>query len=183
MKKTLVAVACMMVSLAAYSQGLVLFQNETATRVTYGPGGPKPAGGFVDVGDIKFQLYWAPSGGGSFQPAGTPVLSGPVAGRFRGGNLEIRDAGNNLVTSQIQAQVWAWSAAFNSYAQAEVTPGAYVGKSAVFNITPTPDPITPPTSLTAAGFTGFELAFVVPEPATIALGLLGSGVLFLRRRK
>lgn len=174
----------MLVSLAAYSQGLVLFQNETATRVTYGPGGPKPEGGFVDVGDIKFQLYWAPAGGGSFQPVGTPTLSGPVAGRFRGGNVQILDGGNP-VTSQIQAQVWAWSAAFDSYDLAAAPgSGAYVGKSGTFNITPTPDAATPPTSLTTAGFTGFALTYIpVPEPATIALGLLGAGVLFLRRRK
>jgi hypothetical protein len=53
------------------------------------------------------------------------------------------------------------------------------GESTVFSVTPTVAPATPPDLV---GLTSFNIS-IVPEPSTIALGVLGAAALLLRRRK
>jgi hypothetical protein len=86
----------------------------------------------------------------------------------------------------------AWQTSAGSLAAAQVTPGAQWGE---WTITSKPlggtpagggTPITPP-SLSGWGSEvaplGFELNQTVPEPTTVALGVLGIGALVLARRR
>lgn len=57
--------------------------------------------------------------------------------------------------------------------------GAEVGRGPAFNYTPPTSPTPAPSDLLMANFRGF----VVPEPSTIALGVLGIGALLLFRRR
>jgi hypothetical protein len=57
--------------------------------------------------------------------------------------------------------------------------GALLGSSDPFAFTPSTSPTPPPSDLLMSSFRGF----VVPEPSTIALGVLGLGALLLFRRR
>jgi len=93
------------------------------------------------------------------------------------------NAGTITANGTVSVQLRAWKGAA-TFEAASATPGAEIGSSSVVSVTAT-DPPAPPASLSGAGLTGFQLSTVsdVPEPSTIALGLLGAAALFLRRRK
>jgi hypothetical protein len=57
--------------------------------------------------------------------------------------------------------------------------GAFLGASDPFQFTPSTSATPPPSDLLISNFRGF----VVPEPSTIALGVLGLGALLLFRRR
>lgn len=82
-------------------------------------------------------------------------------------------------------QLRAWQGA-STYELAQTTVGAKIGSSSVQTVTfggvPSGGgaPLTPPD---ASLHGSFALTVVVPEPATIALGLFGAAGLFIRRRK
>jgi hypothetical protein len=91
-------------------------------------------------------------------------------------------------------QLRAWSAAFDTYELAAAAllannPAAHVGESAVLSLSATGgggEPPALPVNLT--GLTGKEGPGItlrdVPEPSTVALGVLGAAaLLFARRRK
>jgi hypothetical protein len=69
----------------------------------------------------------------------------------------------------------AWDSAFNSYAAADAA-NRLRGQSVVFSNKVGGGTLPPENTV----FPGFAL---IPEPSTIALGLLGAGALLLRRRK
>jgi hypothetical protein len=70
----------------------------------------------------------------------------------------------------------AWENAYNTY-EAAVAAGAFCGQSPIANITLGGGTL-PPTNL--IGLQGFTM---VPEPSTIAFGLLGACALLLRHRR
>jgi len=85
----------------------------------------------------------------------------------------------------------AWSSSAGSFAAARITPGAQWGEWSFTTLPLGGDPgggalpITPPTftNLGNVNGSGFELNQTVPEPATIALGVLGVGAMVLARRR
>ena len=147
-------------------------------------------GVLAEGGNFLAQLYVA---NGSFvaesslMPAGTPVnfQSGSFAGYVQtsGTTSQGNVVNPNVqVTSQtsgpITLQLRVWSSAFATYADAQAANGER-GKSPLFSLTPGYSP-NPPTDM--AGFTWSINP--IPEPSTVALGILGMGsLIFLRRRK
>lgn len=112
--------------------------------------------------------FWIGADANSLAPVGSPV-------NFLGGGLI--NAGVLTATGTVAVQLRA----------TETVGGVdYAGQSNVITVTATDAP-APPASLT--GLQSFTLTAsggptpVVPEPSTIALGLLGAAALFLRRRK
>lgn len=101
------------------------------------------------------------------------------AGYWEGvGNAAITVAGTPG-GSQVVLQLRAWKGnSASTYAGASVK-----GASSLLTVTlgNAGSPATPATSIT--GMPDFVLTTAVPEPATIALGLMGAGALFIRRRK
>jgi len=102
--------------------------------------------------------------------------SGGNAGYFFGGQQTISASIGGVATLQIRA----WRASDGaSYDAASKNAAAHIGAGNLIQLTlgtgsnPTPNMV---------GIQSFSLA-TTPEPATIALGLMGAGALFIRRRK
>jgi hypothetical protein len=180
MKKTLLLCGLALAMAGSmYGQGQVTLINSATTAITVGgTNAPTTLGGGLTVG-----LYGGPSG--ALESALTLVGTGSfiAPGRYNGGTVTIPTvAGGANATMQVRA----WSGV--SYAAALTTAGAFAGKSALWTQTlggPSP---TPPNPITGVpGVNGFALTQtagpVIPEPSTIALGLLGLGALALFRRR
>ena len=103
----------------------------------------------------------------------------PVPGRFLGGVVTTPDTTPYLGTAWFAVQ--AWQNSFASY-RAAVAGGGIYGTSSIFSLVTgglngnPPNPI--PLLSVPGGFTGLAL---VPEPSTIALGVLAAAALLLRR--
>lgn len=181
MKKTLLlAAALVATAMGAFAQGTVQFINNASTTVNFHAslgGGPVPAG--YNIG------LWYGVAGTMEASALSLIASTTTAapGRFVGGNVTTPDstAGGGMAVFQIRA----WQDGFASY-DAAFSGGGNVGFSDMWsqitgNATPTdlPKQIVPPTG----GFTGINNVMPIPEPSTIALGLLGLGALALFRRR
>jgi hypothetical protein len=103
--------------------------------------------------------------------------SDPAAGYFEGNNngtITTTFAGGSTVTLQLRA--WKGNSS-STYAAAGVKGASQLLQIVLGN--PNGSPPTSPTSITTMS----NFAVVGPEPATIALGLMGAGALFIRRRK
>lgn len=195
MKKALVLGLILAGATFGYSQGQVSFVNTPATFST--------AAGTAANGHTDRLVYWTDNttgllgtnwvaqlyyNAGAAQAEGNlHVISGDTATPFRvgpagggiwngGGTKTFTDVAAGG-TATLQVRVWDGSL-YGTYAAA-VTAGGVTGKSAAFNYTaPTP----PSTATAMEGLQSFTLQ--VPEPSTIALGVLGAAsLLVVRRRK
>jgi hypothetical protein len=176
MKKILVMASLMVASLAAYGQGSVLFSNFV------GPGGSIVnaqvfgTDGTTGLAGSNFQaiLYAGPDAG-SLAPIGASAafFTGAGAGYFSGGS---RTIGTVAPGASAFVQVRAW----DTTSGATWDTATVRGSSTVFSVGTGGGgtPPAPPSNL--VGLTSFSL---VPEPSTIALGVLGAAALLLRRRK
>jgi hypothetical protein len=206
MKKLLLTTAAVALTAAsAFSQGTVVFANSSTTPVVFGTtatsfgqgdvsGAPLPSGTRFMV-----ELYYAPDGG---DPGDLGMQRGqmgatvgiaalpPNGGQYRGGTRTTPSSTAPGARAWFQVRAWetAFGTSYESAAQAGLrdvggtTRGSYLGTSSRFNIATgavTPTPLT-----TAGGVGQFEVNAIVPEPSTIALGILGGlGTLFLLRRR
>lgn len=190
MKKAIIAIAFWAASVGAFAQGQVNFSS--INFFTTGSSASEPAvydvGGLtrLDGANFKAQLYWGAAtwtGTASGASIGTaPISFFSVAdgapGFFDGGAATVGVAANTSVFVQVRA----WNtAAGATYEAAAASPLGRIGSSAVLALTAGGGTVTPPN---LNGLAKFSLVpTVVPEPTTIALGILGAGALLLRRRK
>jgi len=186
MKKLLLIAALALVTVGAYAQGTVTFANiggggggtvNAIIRDTTG-GANTAAGGAA----YAAMLYVGPAGtldtsvlttngvGGGV----ATFLTGAQAGYFNGGTRIITGfAGGTTVTLQVRA----WATATGSSYETATTKGA----SSPIQFTLATPPATAPNMV---GLQAFNVSpVVVPEPSSIALGLLGLGALALIRRR
>jgi len=177
MKKLFCIAATMFLAVGAFAQGQFTLGNSSATAITNALTGARP-----NVGDIVVALYGnltlglGQNDSSLTQVGATAPLSSP--GRFSDGARDIGGAGQ-VVTLQVRA----WSAAYATY-NAAVAAGALAGKSNVWEEQASFGGANPPNGITGPGQLQPFLVTAVPEPSTIALGVLGLGaVAFLRRRK
>jgi len=200
MKKTLLLLGLIVLPVALFAQGTVNYANTGQTQLsTNSTSTPPPSqaanqAGVTQLG-YTIGLYIAPQGT-TDQNAFT--LMGPTTasqggllgqGRFNGNPLPANFVISNNTGQTIAFQVRAWSTfAGTDYASALANlarPDRYLGVSAIGEVTPATG-LTPTPALfgTAAGqIGGFVLVPVVPEPSSIALGLLGLGAIALFRRR
>lgn len=173
MKKTIMAIICAAATVGAFAQGSVQFAN-----VGGGVNAPVTQGGTGVGSDFMAQLY-AGADAGSLAAVGSPAAF-VGNGYFSGGVVNVPGIAPGA-TGTFQVRAWN-SAAGASYSAAAANPSGIVGESNVFTVQTggAGQPPGPPASLT--GLQGFEVV-PVPEPTTIALGLIGAAALFLRRRK
>jgi len=105
---------------------------------------------------------------------GSPA-SGALAGYYQPGTVASPNTFGPASAVTVQLRAWKGTAA--SY-EAAVTAGALTGVSSLVNLT-LHDSQTPGPNITTMS----NIILAAPEPATIALGLMGIGGLFIRRRK
>jgi len=170
MKKALIALAATFVALSTYAQGLVLFDTlavDHKTMLSQAVNGTTaPTGGTA-------QLFKVEAGGAltALTPAttffGTDV---PEAARVYTLPVEVAVPG---VASGTTARL-VYRASFTTGGT------TYTGESAAFDVT-TGGGLLPAANLDA--LTGTTTTIVVPEPSTLALGVLGAAALLFRRRK
>jgi len=194
MKKALLTLAAVAMASSAFAQGTINFFNNNLT----GAAGTYRAGIFRDNGDGIPNNSTIGAGAGFTVGLFVPGNNTPLATTtFRTTTVQevfianvpdvvVPGTGPNAAAQLI---VRAWSTSAGSFAAAQTIPGDQWGEQAFTSRGlggPNPDPTQPaiPSPDMGPGFTGFEMTTTaVPEPSTIALGVLGVGALFLRRRK
>lgn len=185
MKKLLLVAALLVAGVTAMAQGTVNFNNRvTASGIDAKILNDK--GVAIDGAAGWAQLY-AGTSATSLSAVGSPInfRTGAAAGYFNGGEVLIPASVLPTAGGAAFVQVRAWLAASgNSYEAALANPAGVLGKSAVINLAATgnPNSLPPGTPVDMVGLTAFNLA-LVPEPSTIALGLLGAAALLAFRRK
>jgi len=181
MKHCLLTLAALLVAASTYAQGTINFVNRIVGVIdapvkldtSTGPG-LSGADGWVAV------LYGsAPGGTAAAVGAPIPFRTGTGVGYFPGESRIIPGVAENG-TASLQVKVFntALGATFEEV-QAKGMGGW--GESAVLPAVATGGGLNPPTAMT--GLAAFTAASVVPEPSIAALGLLGAGLLLIRRKK
>jgi len=179
MKKLLITLAAVLVSASTFAQGTIKFNNRLTGQVDAPvslPGGTVGAGSLAGA---TAQLYLIPAGGGA------PVALTPAT-TFRTTSAAAMFYVNEPLTgvvvpgvpagSTANIQLRAWSGG-TSYETAVIR-----GESNIIPVSlgGTPAQGAPIPDAVLSGLQGFAL---VPEPSTIALGVLGAAALLYRRRK
>jgi len=174
MKKLLIALAAVIVTVASYGQGQVVFSNITGVNApvtfsddnTKGPGPNYTAQLFLSQNG-SFTALTPPS---TFRAAGTGAAA--IADRYWNNQIvDVPVAPGTDATFIVRA----WQTSAGGYDAATSK-----GQSAPFTVTVGGGTLPPPNLTTLAAFT---VTPAIPEPTIIALGVLGASALFLRRRK
>jgi len=178
----------LLMNLSALAQGTILLQN-------IGPGVNAPVrtffpGNLVPAGSSQYTIeLLAGTTASSVAPFATPITTTTWVG---GGYFGVGDPERVLPGFApgsfpfLQLRAWNNTGGITSYAAALAAGQAYV-PSALFQLIPggglsglgnpsASPPIPAPALFGMAGY-------VVPEPSTIMLGVLGAAALLLRRRK
>jgi len=177
MKKALVAIAALLVSLSAYAQGQVNFNTHVTSDTPavdariFNIDGVTPATtGFGELFILKSDGTLIPmldqNGTGAFAFRTTTAGAGYING---GG---VGAAGSPAGTYNLVLQAWQGGTTFANATIAR-------GQSAPVSVQLTEAPALPNDLI---GLQGFKLT-AVPEPTTLALGAIGLGALLIRRRK
>jgi hypothetical protein len=172
MKKLIIAMAALLVSVSAYGQGQVVFNNRVVGSVVAQVTLCGAAIGIQDGVGAPGAKWEAQLWGG---PAGGTLEALLPKTTFRTG----AGAGFVVPVDVILPKVVPGSIA-SLQMRAFTTDGLGYGTSKVFNLT-LGGGLNPPANL--VGLEAFSICSI-PEPSTIALGVLGAaGLLALRRRK
>jgi hypothetical protein len=178
MKKLIVAGALGLVAVGALAQGQFTFGNKNALTTP-----PINARVFMPDGTTGLdgtayltQAYVKASGDpdSSYAPVGTAVnfRTGANAGYIVPVVVTTTFAGD----AEINVQMRAWEAAKGADYPTAVAAGGLYGFSNPVTLKVTLAPAPPPDMVGLASFS------LVPEPSTLALGVLGAAALLLRRR-
>jgi hypothetical protein len=191
MKIKAILFALTLSAVSTFGQGLVTFQNSsisTPIRID-SLGRPASEGGtnYVNItgaGTYSFFFRY----GSSLQFTSQTYLN-ELAGRITTtgtANIGLNDPGapGGVPT---QFQLFAYATSFGSFANAQQAQGGIWYQSTAITQTPSisPSPGTPLFGVTpGTSFQGFNFNInPIPEPSTIALGILGAGSLLVLRRK
>jgi len=172
MKKLLVTALAVMAALSTYAQGTVTFSTIGGAAIKLDNGTSVASCPVVAApNNYQVQLFYGAVGAAesTFTAIGTPANL-LAAGIVNAGVVQTATAGT------FQFQMRGWGNGANA---------AYSGRSTIWTQStgdPGASPAVPSQAITGTGkFTGLTIA--VPEPSTIALGLLGLAGLFVLRRR
>lgn len=176
MKKLIVAAAVGLTAFGALAQGYFNFGNRVTIAgidaKVFAPDGTTPLDGTAYMA----QCYVG-TDAGSLAPVGAalPFRTGGAAGYITSTIVTIPTiAANTVVTVEMRA----WEAAAGTSWEAAQAAGGMFGSSNPITLTLAGAPTPPPDMV---GLQSFSLQ-AIPEPSTLALGMLGAAALFLRRR-
>jgi len=192
MKKLLIALAAVLVTVASYGQGQVNFQNRvgaggsilnapvTIAGTQDGPG-PDWSVQLLLVGANSSLTPLTPTS--TFAKAGTGAAA--ISSQFWG--AKTIDIAGHFAGESLNFVVQSWLTSLGSYDAAKTAAKGGFGTSDQFAAVlggAAADPNTPPsTPGNLLNLKSFQVAPQVPEPSIIALGVLGASALLLRRRK
>jgi hypothetical protein len=181
MKKLLVTLTAVLVSASTFAQGTVFFNNRTSAgdvRI-FAPDGVSGAG--TAAASVSAQLFLVPAGGGALVPLSpATTFRTSAAASFFVNPVDVTVPGIAAGESATLI-IRAWDTAAGSFEASLLQ-----GESEALTITglggvnPTTGAIVPTPDL--AGLQSFTLT-LIPEPSTMALGILGAAALLYRRRK
>jgi hypothetical protein len=190
MKKLLLLAVLALSGVAAFAQGTVNFANGASgvnAPITNGVTLLRAASGdqimamlYVGAANVtEGNLTTNGVGGGAI------VIGGTSAGYFLGGSRTIDTFGGVQVTLQVRAWFASAGATYEAARAARPNGGSFTGQGYAagntVQVTLATGLQTPPNM---TGLAGFTVPPVIPEPSSIALGLLGLGALaMIRRRK
>ncbi|MBM3880243.1 MAG: PEP-CTERM sorting domain-containing protein [Verrucomicrobia bacterium] len=184
MKRTLLVATCIVACVGALAQGTVNFNN----RVT-ADGIDAKVFDADNVTALAGTAYWAQLYGGVDEASLAPI---GAALNFRTGTAAGYTVSSGVDTTRTitgiapggaaVVQVRAWEASGGATYEAAVASGKKYGKSEIVNLSATGNPAANPPIL-PVNLIGLQSFSLIPEPSTIALGVLGAAVLLLRRRK
>ena len=182
MKKLIIAFAAVLVTAAtSFAQGELNFSTRNTLAGVNGPVvfAADPTRGPGPLWNADLVLVGA---GGVETPIASSLTTFQAPGPGAASVLEryvsplVVSIPGSPAGSTVTLRMRAWETAAGSFANAAL---GKAGISAPFQVTLTAAP-NPPADLPAS-FTGFQIP--VPEPSTIALGVLGAAALLIRRRK
>jgi hypothetical protein len=186
MKKLLLTLALMATATLSYAQGTIAFGNSIAATVKIDPGTGVAVVLPISV-RANFGVFWGTSAGalnlnegplGTSSTANAGIIVAPSVYGINPGSEPLQ-----VVFMQIRG----WDAAFGNDWAAAQNAGALFGQTDVRQVTL--GPTAGPGTVIWQGATGTNpnrfnpLVLIVPEPSTIALGVLGLGSLLLFRRR
>lgn len=184
----------MIAALPALGQGSLNFYNSgSATGKTDGSNKITDAATGLQLTGTGYwaQLYFSTTQTGNYTALGTPVNFRTAAQGTTFAGVVLAPTANTIVPgSPAGSSVWvvmkAWEGAAGSTYDSVAAANGKIGASNPLLVGPLggPNPAGGTDILPAnlTGFTGFAIV-AVPEPSTIALGLLGAAGLLIRRRK
>jgi hypothetical protein len=188
MKQILLTLTAVLAAGAAFAQGQVNFSTRVPGTVV-APVTVEGSGALI--GSAWYgQLYAAAVGSTTFTAVGTPVAfrddasGNPFGFIIGGGTVTLPTGFPGGTPAQFELKAWAKSQGATFEAAQAAGQGGF-GQSAAFTVTPGNPAATPVPDLPAnlAGLQSFTVTPVIPEPAVAALGLLGAGLLLIRRKK
>jgi hypothetical protein len=184
MKKLLITVALTAaVCVSTYAQGTVDFRNRITGTLDVPVFAADTTTRLGDAGYVA-QLYFSATQGGSYSAvtaAPSPFRTGTGAGYWNAGADSTRILTGIAGGTTAWLQVRVWELARGATYDAAVAAGSLYGISTPFSVTAGGGGVPPSSPAFMTGLASFAL---VPEPSTIALGVLGlAGLLFIRRRK
>jgi len=181
MKKLIIALAALMVSVAAYGQGQFVFNNRIGTEVNarFITSGDPAAGTSSSVGspDWTYQVLGGPVGG-TLQPLTDPAT--PNFGQFRGA------AGSSAAGFVVAGTPSVPGVGIGGTASVLVKilgPGGVSQDFGPFTVSGLGGGTTTPPNLQLGTTPLIVNTANVPEPTTLALGALGLGALLAFRRR
>jgi hypothetical protein len=184
MKKLTLLALMLTATLAASGQGILIFANSSTTGITNSVTGLGAPGTALDQTDTQVGLYVGNVGDsvGSLNILALTNFAGP--GQFRGGNRTLTGFAAGA-TVQVQIRAWFASTVYPTYEAAYAAAiggdaSVLLGVSNPFNIVLVNS--STPANSTAGLLQPFNIS-PVPEPSSIALGLLGLGAVALFRRR
>jgi len=184
MKKLLLVLACVAATVMVSGQGTIDVRNKvtgTLDAPIFDVDGTTKLAGTAYMA----QVYAGPSAG-ALAAIGNPY---PFRTGTGAGYYDYASTGTKVYVATVapgataSVQVVAWEAAAGSYAAAAASTTYKSGKSAIFTAVLGDAGSPPSVPAFMTGLTQFSLVTAVPEPSTMALGLLGAAALLLRRRK
>jgi hypothetical protein len=185
MKALLLVAAILSAAVDVFAQGTVAFANTSTTLITTnnGPGGGSISG---NTGAYHYELMVAPLGTFDrylFIPIASATNSPSVAGRIFGGTVTNTMVGPG---GGFALYVRGWLADgpdVDSYNKATFYGETYTVLQLAASGNPTTIPPGTPASIFGPGLLQGFFIGLIPEPSSIALSLLGLGVIALFRRK
>jgi hypothetical protein len=179
MKKTLLTVALVAMSaVASFGQGTIAFGNSVAARIAIKDSPEATARTATAADGLTFGVFFGPAGsaeGALTQAPGTATIGTATPGILAGAASVFALPGTEA-QQIVSLQIRAWDAS-----------GKVLGATDVRQVTL--GPTAGPGAVIWQGSTGVNptrfnpLVVTVPEPSTIALGVLGLGSLLLFRRR